>query len=530
MIAQSVAQPPGTEPSAWLQALSLPLQPLPCGDDPRYLDDFLLVKQEIDKLQGNDYPRVVKLCQEILAEKSRDLRVAGYLLLASVYVDGMAGLLEAARGYQLLLETCWNHCHPQKPGPRLAALNWINHAKLESYARQHAESASAQQLTELRAIIDGVNTHFAQTLREQAPRWTVLDKWLQAALKRSQPQLSPPKADDKPKAAIPLREVVKPLEAAPTLAAPSPLSPLASEPTALNSERELTNLTRAIRDYLLQNRDYLRATAYTRALRWAQLSLPPHQNGATRIPAPRPAALTELNQLVSSGEHQALLLLCEKLFLEPGGHLALDLQRHACNAARALGQVDLARLICEQTGALLRRMPELASLQFENGQPLAELATRQWLDSLNAPERGAPAREKTAAPESAQLARQIAAARQLVQSKQLPAALGVLKSCLADNDRQRLLLQLAMAKLCLEAGRPEVAQPVLDELQSAVEEKSLHLWDQELAIEVWTLHLEATRMLLQRAPAADKAALSEKMAELQGRICRIDLEAAARLF
>lgn len=527
MIPQISSQPPQLEPSAWLQALSLPLHPLPCGDDPRYLDDFLLIKQEIDKLQGNDYPRVVKLCQELLAVKSRDLRIAGYLLLASVYVDGMSGLLEAARGYQLLLQTCWSDCHPQKPGPRLAALNWINHAKLESYARQHGETASAQQLTELRTIIDGVNTHFAQTLGEQAPRWTVLDKWLQAGLKRSQSQPSPPRAGDPLKAAIASEDLVKDFEAAP---AESLSSPLSSQATTLNSERELTHLTRCIRDYLLQNGDYLRAVAYTRSLRWAQLTLPPHQQGATRVPAPRPTALNELNQLLAGGEQLALLLLCEKLFLEPGGHLALDLQRHACNAAQAMGHKELARLICDQTGALLRRLPELAGLRFENGQPLAEPATRQWLDSLNAHQKASATGEQTAAQGSTQLAEQIAAARRLVQSKQLPAALGVLKTCLAENDKQRLLLQLAMARICLEAGRPEVAQPVLDELQATVEEKALHLWDQDLALEVWTLSLENTRALLQRTPAKERSALSETMSELQGRICRIDLEAAARLF
>lgn len=530
MIPQARPKPPESKPASWLQALSLPLQPHPCGDDPRYLDEFLLVKQEIDKLQGNDYPRVVKLCQTILAEKSRDLRLAGYLLLAATYVDGITGLLEAARGYGLLLKTCWRDCHPQKPGPRLAALNLINHAKIESYARQHPEVATAEQLGELRQLIDGVNAHFAQTLGDQAPRWTVLDKWLQASLNRIQPQASSKPVAEAPKAATPLREVVKPVEIAPSARAEGATLSLANEPAGLNSERELTNLTRAIRDYLLQNRDYLRATAYTRALRWAHLSLPPHQNGATRIPAPRPAALNELNQLLNNSEHQALLLLCEKLFLEPGGHLALDLQRHACDAARALGHKDLGQLIADQTSALLRRLPELVGLQFDNGQPLADQATRQWLESLSAPSRPAPVKAPAAAPPAAQLAEQIATARQLVQSKQLPAALGLLKSCLADNDRQRLLLQLAMARLCLEAGRPEVAQPVLDELQATVEEKSLHLWDQELAIEVWTLNLEATRILLQRAPAADKGALSEKMAELQGRICRIDLEAAARLF
>ena len=50
------------------------------------------------------------------------------------------------------------------------------------------------------------------------------------------------------------------------------------------------------------------------------------------------------------------------------------------------------------------------------------------------------------------------------------------------------------------------------------------------ARQVWTLSLECTRSLLQRTPVQERSALSEKMTELQGRICRIDLEAAARLF
>ncbi len=523
MRAQEVA-PVTSAPSAWLQALGSPLQSHPCGEDPRYLDDFLLIKQEIDRVQGNDYARVVQVARPLLAERSRDLRVAGYLLLAAAYVEGLPGLLEAARGYLLLLERYGRDCHPHKEAARVAALAWLNHTKLDSYARQQAEAANQAHLEELRQVIDGVN-HWALThLGEAAPRWTVLDKWLQ---KRLSPL--PPPQEESPKVAPLLREVTRAAEP-PRQVAPQPPLPDGNRP---GSERELVQWTRMIRDYLLASGDDCRAVAYTRSLRWAALSLPPHQDGTTRIPAPRAAARNELQQLLTAGQPRALFLLCEKLFLEPGGHLDLDLQRHAWQAARQMEQPELARLIAEQTTALTRRLPELPNLRFEAGEPFADSSTRQWLAGLAPaapPAQAAQAASRSQGPATGHLTEQLAAARALMQSQQLPAALGLLKTCLADNDKQRLELQLAMASLCLEAGRPEVAQPVLDELQAWVEEKSLHLWDQQLALQVWTLSLESTRALLQRTPAQERGALSEKMAELQSRICRIDLEAAARLF
>lgn len=526
MMTQPVAPPEFAHQSPWLQALGQPLHPRPCGEDPRYLDDFLLVKQEIDKLQGNDFPRVVGLCRTLLVETSRDLRLAGYLLLATVYVEGIPGLLEAARGYWLLLERYGSDCHPQKEATRLSALSWLNNPKLDSYARQQAETADVAQLAELRQHIDAVNQHCRQSFGDQAPRWTVLDKWLQSRLGQLQPAPA-----EKPKTAPLLREIPKATQPTSQVAPPPTLEPPPEAPSgSLGSERDLVQLTRSIRDYLLQQRDYPRAVAYARALRWAQLTLPPHQQGQTRVPPPRPAALNEVKLLLESAQHQGLFLLCEKLFFEAGGHLALDLQRHAWQAARALERPEAAQVIADQTAALLRRLPELAGLQFDNGQPFADGATRQWLAGLTAPSAAPqPGAQATASP-PIHWEEQIAAARQLVQAQKLPTALGLLKTALADNDRQRLQLQLAMARLCLEAGRPEVAQPVLDELQRAAEEKALHLWDQDLALEVWTLSLESTRALLQRTPAQERSALSEKMAELQGRICRIDLEAAARLF
>ncbi len=514
-----------TMDSDWLQAVALPLDGSPCGEDPRYLDDFLAIKQEIDKLQGNDYPRMVELCRRMLAETSKDLRVAGYLLLASVYTDGLSGLLEAARAYRVIAQNFWQDCHPQKEGARISALRWLNNSKLDSYVRQHGSHAESDHLRELRELIDAVNRKAEEAFGEEAPRWSILDKWLNAELLKHQekPAAAPPETLA-PASAPKLAGALQPAPPQPPVTGPG------SQPTAIDSERELVATTRAIRDYLLRNKDFLRAVGYTRALRWGSLALPPQRNGITRIPGPRPAAFNELKLLLDSGEPEALFTLCEKLFLEPGGHLALELQRHACTAARTMGREDLAVFIADQTASLVRRLPELLGLQFEDRHPFADMATREWIGSLLAsPEQGHGA-ETQKDPWETDLGGLLDEARQLLQRKKLPAALGTLKLCPVHNEKQRIQVQLTMARLCLEGGRPEVAVPVLDELHDTVQAKSLDIWDPALAIEVWKQLLEANQALLPQAAARDKEALCARVAEIKALICRIDMEAAARLF
>ena len=73
------------------ERINILLQPFPgylAGQDPRYGDEFVLIKAEIDKLAFNDYNAVMTLAGEILQNESKDLRVVGYYLLASTYLHG----------------------------------------------------------------------------------------------------------------------------------------------------------------------------------------------------------------------------------------------------------------------------------------------------------------------------------------------------------------------------------------------------------------------------------------------------------
>ncbi len=111
------------------------------GQDLRYAPLYDKVKEarreEEDISQGDwqheikraDYPLVLKLCQEALATKSKDLQLAAWLAEALLWTDGFAGLQQGLDLVRGLLETFWDTLYPQlEDGDaelRAAPLDWI---------------------------------------------------------------------------------------------------------------------------------------------------------------------------------------------------------------------------------------------------------------------------------------------------------------------------------------------------------------------------------------------------------------------
>jgi type VI secretion system protein ImpA len=114
----------------------------PCGDDlvfstefdeiqeARRFDDPSLSQGEwVTNIKEADWASVVRICEGILANKSKDLRVAAWLTEASCKLEGLGGL---ANGYTLLgrlCETFWNDIHPQSEDgdieQRVGVLDWL---------------------------------------------------------------------------------------------------------------------------------------------------------------------------------------------------------------------------------------------------------------------------------------------------------------------------------------------------------------------------------------------------------------------
>ncbi|MDR0777366.1 MAG: type VI secretion system protein TssA [Azonexus sp.] len=95
----------------------------------RFDDPSLSQGEWVTPIKDAQWDKVTLICQDILINKSKDLRVIGWLAEASAKTDGLNGL---ARSYRLLTRLCeiyWEDIHPQfddgDPEQRIGALDWL---------------------------------------------------------------------------------------------------------------------------------------------------------------------------------------------------------------------------------------------------------------------------------------------------------------------------------------------------------------------------------------------------------------------
>jgi type VI secretion system protein ImpA len=111
--------------------LEILLRPLdsgqePCGSDlifsaefdaireARRFDDPSLAQGEwVTDVKEADWENVIRICEEILTNKSKDLRVAAWLTEARGKIGGLSGLGEGYLLLSRLSETYWDDIHPQ---------------------------------------------------------------------------------------------------------------------------------------------------------------------------------------------------------------------------------------------------------------------------------------------------------------------------------------------------------------------------------------------------------------------------------
>ena len=90
---------------------------------------------EEEASQKADWPGIIRLAKETLAEKSKDLLVAARLTEALTRQHGFAGLRDGLRLMRLLVEECWDRMYPEleeaetppeRAAPRVGIFNWLN--------------------------------------------------------------------------------------------------------------------------------------------------------------------------------------------------------------------------------------------------------------------------------------------------------------------------------------------------------------------------------------------------------------------
>jgi type VI secretion system protein ImpA len=262
-----------------------------------------------------------------------------------------------------------------------------------------------------------------------------------------------------------------------------------------------------------------------RGLRWGELRA---SSDPGVLEAPPTEIRRQIKSLALNNRWTDLLETAENVMAMPCGRAWLDLQRFVVDACVALGSDynAIAVAIRSELRTLVRDLPELLDAVLTDETPAANPETQVWLRELiaepadasprpNAPR--LPVMDGAQAPGwQKKFIDPHALATEAMRKGQPQQAFEILYREVERqrSGRGRFQRKLQLAQLCLGAGKDAIAQPLLDDIQAAVETYKLEEWeDREMVAGVLAFLLQSSKKI--QADAKAKQAIFE-------RICRLD--------
>jgi len=266
-----------------------------------------------------------------------------------------------------------------------------------------------------------------------------------------------------------------------------------------------------------------------RGLRWGELRAAIDLADPTRLEAPPTELRRHLKRLLLDKKYEAALEAAENAMALPCSRAWLDLQRFVVEACDALGSgyEAIARAIRSELKALITDIPQLLDATLMDETPAANAETRAWLVSLsNQPSEHAPAPEQplrasassngTGSRWPGQQTDAYILAVQALREGQERKAFEILQQDIARkrSGRERFRRRMQLVEICASANKPNVAQPILEDLAQAIETHKLDDWEDPgvVAGALATIMKMSTRIQEDRGER-------QKLFE---RICRLD--------
>ena len=226
-----------------------------------------------------------------------------------------------------------------------------------------------------------------------------------------------------------------------------------------------------------------------RALRWGELRAEGASPDPRLLEAPSAGQRTQLRGLMLDANWEQLLEIAETVMGTPVGRGWLDLQRYALMACQALGEeyTIVATAIRGELRALVAAIPGLPTMTLMDDLPTASGATLQWLreEQLVGGEGSGELAEPAAAPMLSADAREregrsaVDRAKAEVRAGRPEKAIELLMRALdrEKSRRGRFLRQSELANVMVDAGFLQVAQPILQEMMTDIENHKLEEWE-----------------------------------------------------
>jgi type VI secretion system protein VasJ len=160
---------------------------------------------------------------------------------------------------------------------------------------------------------------------------------------------------------------------------------------------------------------------------------------------------------------------------------------------------------------LLKRVPGVVDLKFNDGTSMASVQTRDWLEQIGREGSGGPVRSAAAREDT--LETDLLQARELASSGRVADALELLQAGLLYGDlRARTLRQLEMARTALLGGKIRPALSVSTEIADRAARMDLGSWEPILDREIMEIHLKALNAALEAGIGAQDVLRAQREA------------------
>ncbi len=498
----------------------------PAGESLRYDAEFEKLSAEIAKTESVtanviDWATVVQLSTTLLKTRSKDYRVASYLVFGLLNSKGAEGLLNGLRMYEALIKNYWETGFPEKSRMkgRLGTLEWLNDRLAAFLTRRETRQANDDLILELEKATQDFVSAVAGFSENQAPAYAELLEYASSRAREIRSRLAT--------AEMAKEEQARRAEA---LASGQVCDAAGAEKVIDDCREKLARVAE-----FLYGADAADPLSYRlrRSMTWGwQVSPPTHQNGTTFIPPVPFDVLQRCDSLAGRGEWAAIVDETESNFLERV--FAFDLQRHCALALGQLGEryASARQAVLTELAGFVHRIPEVLDLKFNDDTPLADPRTRSWIETEVLP--GDPSKSKAGqrrdiagGEDNQELDKVYTEALGLAGNGKLQEAVTLFKKGIAkaSRQRQRFLWRLRLAKVCMQSGKPQLAQPQLESLDEEVGRFALEEWEPELSLEV--IHqLFLCRQKLAAAMQEKSPDVERQLQALYQRLCKLDVNVA----
>jgi type VI secretion system protein VasJ len=458
----------------------------PAGEDVRSFPEYERLQEEIDKLSsptasaGVDWKKVGDLSRDILATKSKHLHSAIYLCHSLLIQRGFEGLADGTGVLKDLLENYWETLYPEtkRMRARKNVFEWWVNVTASTISNLQDAAWTKQDIKAAIGNLEAIEK-FIQEHIEDAPTLNPLIQKV-STLTPSEASPSAERATQK-----------SPVQAAPSRATTAQ-SPRGDAVTSddpiklLNAGLELLSQASNIRikQEILTPHPFL----INRIVAWLPVeTLPPADNGNTKIPPPDPQLFATLDTLYRESRWRDLISACESKVRQ---YLFwLDLSHYSYMALEGMGRSEISAIVANETSNFVKRLSGIETLRFSNGTPFAGEATIEWIRQLGKVQVYEETVQETSANLDDEMSKFFKQAKKDIKENKLTLVLKEfqIKRGQTASPRTRLFWDMGFCTLFINTKYARLVVSYLNEILNTLTQYRIEEWEPALAVEALTL-------------------------------------------